>query len=109
MSGLSLEANPKMEDFQKYIKDMMAERGFDKNNIFQQMLLLSEEIGELAKAVRKAENLDVESAKEAGYGSVQDELADVLMYILSVANNYDIDLEQAFRKKEEQNKTRNWK
>ena len=109
MGDLSLASNPSMDDFQRYIKDMMAERGFDKNNIFQQMLLLSEEIGELAKAVRKAENLDVESSRQAGYGSVRDELADVFMYILSVANNYGIDLEQAFRKKEEQNKTRNWK
>jgi len=31
-----------------------------------------------------------------------------LIYICAIANRFDIDLEEAFRKKEEVNKKRNW-
>lgn len=108
MDELHLKKQPQLSYFQEYIRDMKKARGFDKNTIFQQMLLFQEEVGELAKAIRKAEALDVESSKEEGYGELKDELADVFMYLLDVSNRYDIDLEQAFRDKEEHNKSRTW-
>jgi len=70
--------------------------------------LLGEEIGELFKAVRKHDaNLRVD--ENSKIGSLEEELADVLIYLCAVANKHNIDLEQAFRKKEEKNKTRTWK
>jgi len=42
-------------------------------------------------------------------GSVDEELADILIYLCSIANRLDIDLERAFRDKEEVNKQRTWK
>jgi len=70
-------------------------------------LLLGEEVGELFKGIRKAENmkLDINSSVR----NVSEELADVLIYLLSISNRYHIDLEEAFRKKEEKNKLREWK
>lgn len=38
-----------------------------------------------------------------------DELADLIIYLCAIANRYEIDLEQAFREKEEINKERTWK
>ncbi len=46
--------------------------------------------------------------KNAIVGSVDEELADVLIYICSIANRSGIDLEQAFRDKEDVNKKRTW-
>jgi len=41
-------------------------------------------------------------------GEVGDELSDVFIYLCSIANRYDIDLETAFLNKEEKNKKRTW-
>ena len=40
---------------------------------------------------------------------IGDELADVFIYLCSLANRYGIDLEAAIRAKEEINKTRVWR
>jgi NTP pyrophosphatase (non-canonical NTP hydrolase) len=41
-------------------------------------------------------------------GDVDEELADILIYVCSIANRLDIDLERAFRDKEAVNKKRVW-
>ena len=45
----------------------------------------------------------------ATIGPVDEEIADILIYLCSIANRFDIDIEQAFRRKEEHNKKRTWK
>lgn len=56
-----------------------------------------------------------QNAKGGSVGSgsavsnVAEELADVFIYVCSLANMHGIDLEQAFRDKEEKNKLRTWK
>ena len=39
---------------------------------------------------------------------VKEEIADMLIYLCAIANRLDIDIEQAFREKEEVNKKREW-
>ena len=39
-------------------------------------------------------------------GTIEEEISDVLYYVVMVANTYDIDLETVFRIKEEFNKKR---
>lgn len=41
-------------------------------------------------------------------GTVEEELVDVIIFLCSIANRLDIDIEQAFRDKEEINKLRSW-
>ena len=69
--------------------------------------MLGEEVGELFKAIRKKEDIKVDLNSKIG--SVEEELADILIYLCAIANRYDIDLEKAFREKEEINKQRVWK
>jgi NTP pyrophosphatase (non-canonical NTP hydrolase) len=69
--------------------------------------MLGEEVGELFKAVRKAEKIKLDHNSKIT--SVSEELADVLIFLCSIANKFEIDLEKAFREKEEINKTRSWK
>jgi NTP pyrophosphatase (non-canonical NTP hydrolase) len=105
---LSLKENPTLRDVQEYVKKMEIERGFDQTTSNTQCaLLLGEEIGELFKAVRKAEKMRVDESSFVG--TLSDELADILIYVAALANRYDVDMEKAFRDKEEVNKNRTWK
>jgi NTP pyrophosphatase (non-canonical NTP hydrolase) len=107
MSKLKLIENPTLKDFQEYVKDLEQERGFEKQNVIQKSLLLGEEIGELFKAIRKMESISIDK-KNSKITTVEEELADILIYVCAIANRYNIDLEKSFREKEEVNKKRVW-
>lgn len=106
MSNLHLKTNPTLKDFQQYITDMEAERGLSQD-ILHNSLMLGEEVGELFKAIRKETKLQIDHNSK--FGIIEEELTDVLIFVLALANRFNIDLEQAFRNKEEINKTRTWK
>ena len=101
-----LKNNPTLADFQHYVSELEIERGFAEQSVRDKCLLLGEEIGELFKAIRKAEGIAIDPKSKVG--EIQDELADVFIYICSIANRFDINLEQAFLDKEEKNKKRKW-
>lgn len=86
---------------------MVQERGFGDETIPQLFMLFLEECGEMAKAARKYEKIrkDPNSKEHA----LDEEIADVFIYLLAICNKFNIDLEQAFREKEEINKNRVWK
>ncbi len=106
-SSLYLNENPSLKDFQEYVKKLENERGFSKQDVIQKCLLLGEEIGELFKAVRKMQSISIDK-QNSKITTVEEELADILIYICSIANRYNINLEEAFRHKEEINKKRVW-
>jgi NTP pyrophosphatase (non-canonical NTP hydrolase) len=103
----TLKDKPTLLDIQKYVKEIETERGFTDVSIIQNCLLLGEEVGELFKAVRKTEKMKTDL--NSNFTSVEEELADIMIFISSIANQYNIDLEMAFRNKEETNKKREWK
>ena len=107
MSDLHLKDSPTLADLQQYVKDMVAERGFHEETIAQRFMLLMEESGEFAKAARKAEG--IKFAADSQTKELAHEAADVLIMLLGLCNMLDINLEQAFREKEEKNKRRTWK
>ena len=107
MSKLRLKPNPTLADFQRYIDDMVAERGFADETVAQSFMLLIEEVGEFAKAARKSEG--VKLAVDAQKQQLEHEAADVFILLLCLCNKLGVDLEQAFRAKEEYNKQRVWK
>ena len=103
----TLKNNPTLKDIQNYVVELEKERGFDKEEITQKCLLLGEEVGELFKAIRKKEKIKIDHNSK--FGSIDEELADVIIYLCAIANRFNIDLEKAFRDKEEINKKRVWK
>ncbi len=107
--SISLPEKPTLSDLQNYIKQIGEVRGWDKNNYLEIFLLFSEEIGELAKAMRNRAGLYAEEAKRNNIYELESEFADVLNYLLDLANVFNIDLETAFRKKDAENATRIWK
>jgi NTP pyrophosphatase (non-canonical NTP hydrolase) len=103
----SLPEHPTLKDLQRYLDSVCRERGWTKDTASEKFVLFIEEVGELAKAMRKAVGLYEERAKERAM-PLEEEFADVLSYLLDLANCFHIDLEAAFRAKEAINKTRTW-
>lgn len=102
-----LAKKPTLTEFQQYVSELETERGFAHQTIIDKCLLLGEEVGELFKAVRKTEGLAVD--ENSSFTEIGDELTDIFIYICAIANRKGIDLENAFREKEEKNKKRIWK
>ena len=102
-----LPPRPTLHDLQVYIEAVCQERGWTKDTWSEKFVLFSEEIGELAKAMRKRAGLYDEAAKKNTL-NLEEEFADVLSYLLDLANHFDVDLEQAFRAKEKINQSRKW-
>jgi len=104
---LKLAEKPALKDFQDYVKKLEIERNFDKENILQKCLLLGEEVGELNKAVRKNFKL-LRTDSNSKTKEIGEELADIIIITCAIANRVNVDLEEAFRKKEKINKKRVW-
>ena len=96
-----------LKNLQKYVTELEIERGFINQTTIEKCLLMGEEMGELFKAIRKAEKISTDQNSETFH--VGDELADILIYICAIANRSGIDMEEAFRRKEEINKKRVWR
>ncbi|MFT3709365.1 MAG: MazG nucleotide pyrophosphohydrolase domain-containing protein [Archangium sp.] len=103
----TLPPKPDLAAFQTYVRALEVERGFDRQTPIEKCLLLGEEVGELFKSVRKAQGLATDTQTDVS--PVAEELADVFILLLSVANRHGVDLEQAFRAKEVKNHSRSWK
>ena len=97
-----------LKDLQAYQKAICKERGWDQATPTETYLLFVEEIGELAKAVRYQLKLFTESGKELPKEALESEFSDVFGYLLELANAFDIDLAEAYKKKEEINAKRSW-
>lgn len=106
----NLNEKNNLREVQEYIKDVITIRGFGNQEIEKTMLLLLEEVGELAKAIRKnATDMSIDNNKINNYDTIESEIADVFIVLNSVCNKLDIDLYKALKDKEEENIKRIWK
>lgn len=104
-----INRNSAFPDIQDYVKKVLDIRGFNGQSAQDKLLLLTEETGELAKAVRKAgTDIAIDESRIKNYDSVESEAADVFIVLLSLCNELGIDLFDAFYSKEMVNVTRNW-
>ncbi|MCI8654280.1 MAG: nucleotide pyrophosphohydrolase [Clostridia bacterium] len=103
-----LNEKSSVAEIQEYIKDMKKARKFDGVTIEREMMLFLEELGELAKAIRKKTKGRLDIEKEYNT-NVEEELADCFIYLLSIANMNNIDVFKAFKDKETKNCNRVWK
>ena len=88
---------------------MIEIRGFANQEIEKTMLLLLEEVGELAKSIRKnATNMGIDKNKINHYDTIESEVSDVFIVLSSVCNKLNIDLYKALKDKEEENIKRIW-
>lgn len=96
-----------LSELQKHLYKTCKENGWDKNTITEVFLLFSEEVGELAKAIRKETGFKGEKKPETR-DNLREEFADVLNYLLELANRFDVNLTEVYFEKHEINKTRKW-
>ncbi|HXY17995.1 MAG TPA: MazG nucleotide pyrophosphohydrolase domain-containing protein [Candidatus Nitrosopolaris sp.] len=100
-----LPDKPTLADYQTYLKEVNTERGF-KETVQDVFVLLVEEVGEFAKAIRKRGVIKVD--KNSKEHNVEEEAADVFYLLINLCNHLNIDLEKAFRNKEKKNQKRHW-
>jgi NTP pyrophosphatase (non-canonical NTP hydrolase) len=100
----TLDVDGIFDPLQRYYSRVSEQRGYSSETPQDAMLLLTEEVGELARAVRKSLGL----ARSSGYAkeSIAEELADVQLYLVHLANISDIRLGEAVTHKEFINATR---
>ncbi len=96
-----------LDHLQSFYSQVARLRGFHEETPVEILVLLMEEIGELAKAIRAMEDLTV-STSDPAPRDVGLELADCLNYLLHMANRVGVSLQSAFREKERINASRVW-
>lgn len=112
---IELHDGAPLAEYQRYIHALESDKGWLDVDLVHNCFLMGEEVGELFKAVRRYNRLfeqqggtsaaDDTAARKA---DVADELVDVFNYLLAIANRLDIDVEDAFRKKNAENQGRTW-
>lgn len=106
LSKLSKKSS--VEELQKYIKDMLEVRGF-RTSLLERMCLLTEEIGELAKEVRKTDNNLMIDINKNYNSNLENEITDVFICLMGMCELLDMDIVQGLKNKEEINFKRKWK
>lgn len=85
----------------RYLQDYIKSKDHSPERRKDYFLKLLEEVGELAQAMRKdIRCADTDTIK----GTIDEELWDVIYYVLAIANCYDIDVESVIKYKEAINK-----
>ncbi|MFC0038528.1 MazG nucleotide pyrophosphohydrolase domain-containing protein [Actinomadura rayongensis] len=95
-----------LNDLQEYVRKMEVERGFTDRTITDQALKFGSEAGEVLDAVAAYNGQPQNGERDAA--DLGNEAADALIMLISVCNRAGIDLEAAFRRKEQLNETRSW-
>ena len=96
-----------LTDWQVYVQQKITERGFADETTQQKFLLLVEEVGELAKALRPLEG--IKTSDDSAKLEAKHEIADIFWLLACICNGLDIDLDEALRSKEAKNEKRTWK
>lgn len=102
-----LPENASLRTIQDYVRKLEIERGFHDRSAVDQCLKLFEEAGELSRAVGALSGQPVDP--QGRIADLGGEAVDVLLMLIAVINRYDVDLEEAFRRKEERNNARRWR
>jgi len=95
-----------LPEYQKLIRKLIVERGFDKETVPEVFMLLTEEVGEMGKAIRKMSGVKTDSNSK--HHEIEEEAADIFWMLIDLCNRLDIDLAKAFEEKEKKNKQRKW-
>lgn len=81
----------------KYLQNYIKQKDYHPELLKDYFLKLTEEVGELSRAIRKnlkSENGEIKS-------TIDEEVWDIIYYAIAIANIYDIDIEQVIKTKAE--------
>ena len=98
-----MEANP-IQDLQNELRQFAEDRDWNQFHTVKNLLLaLTGEVGELAEVFQWLDDADIENLTIENRIRAQQELADVLLYLIRLSDKLDIDLIQAAQDKLEIN------
>lgn len=110
----------RLGEFQQFHRILDREKGF-LADLYLNYICLTEEVGEIGRVLkhawRRQEHAysqvgNLQEARDLAIGAarndLQEELADALAFLLKMANDAQIDLENAYMKKMAKNMTRTW-
>jgi len=89
---------PALTAFQHYYRRVAVQRGYKSEGPKDCLLLMVEEVGELAREIRRRERLVRHGPSTDS--SESKELADIFLYVVHMANVLDIDLSKVVQDKE---------
>ena len=81
----------------KYLQNYIKQKDYHPELLKDYFLKLTEEVGELSRAIRK--NLKSENGEVKN--TIDEEIWDVIYYAIAIANIYNIDIEQVIKTKAE--------
>jgi len=89
---------PALAAFQHYYRRVAIQRGYKSESPKDCLLLMVEEVGELAREIRRRERLVRHGPSSES--SESKELADIFLYVVHMANVLDVDLSKVVQEKE---------
>ncbi len=98
----------RLRDFQSFHHWLDAAKGFDPDPFFN-FILLQEEMGELARLLSQKWGARRDQGAPPPREDFGSEMADVLAYLLKLANYLGVDLEAAYLEKMRANASRKWR
>jgi NTP pyrophosphatase (non-canonical NTP hydrolase) len=88
-----------LNSYKNYTQTMCRVKGWDQVPLNTVWLLLTEEVGELASAIRQYQRTYKKTGLKKNRGvDVQMEMADVFSYLFQIASILDIDLDEMWDK-----------
>lgn len=88
-----------LNTYRDYTQDLCARKGWNNVPVSTVWLLLTEEIGELASAIRQYQRTYRKTCLKKNKGiDVQMEMADVFSYLFQLASMFNIDLDEMWQK-----------
>lgn len=104
----SLDEN--LSNLQEYFARKVIERGFENETEKDLLILLIEELGELSHIIRTFSGLKIKKStlEKKDHLNLEGEIADILIYIIILANKLGIDLFESLKIKENENEKREW-
>ncbi|NOG65601.1 MAG: hypothetical protein HND46_19460 [Chloroflexi bacterium] len=97
----------RLGDFQRFHRALDKAKNFNPD-LFLNFVLLQEEIGEMARAVVQHWKTGQQDREPIPSEKLRLEMADVLAYLLKIANYTGVDLETAYLEKMAVNRQRMW-
>jgi len=84
---------PSLNYFKFETRNVCINKGWDKISVEQLWILLTEEVGELASAIRQNMNLYKNKYKRKRGTDIEAEMADVFSYLFQLADKLDVDMD----------------
>ena len=89
----------KLNDYRDYTTSICKNKGWDRVPVSTVWLLFTEEVGELASAIRQQQRTFTKTGLKKNRGiDVQMEMADVFSYLFQLASMLNVDLDEMWEK-----------